>query len=170
MLNKLRKTKLQKADQGFTIIEVMIVLAIGGLILLIVFLAVPALQRNGRNTQRKADVGNVLSGVSEYISNNGGALPTTTGPFNTEFSGSNVKLGFFLPANVKYDYKATVRGGVPPLPAGNDGVIVYNYLKCGATPTAPPVYAAANGVSVRSVVAYYAIESSSGDITQCVES
>jgi prepilin-type N-terminal cleavage/methylation domain-containing protein len=35
---------------GFTIIEVMIVLAIAGLILLIVFLAVPALEREARNT------------------------------------------------------------------------------------------------------------------------
>jgi prepilin-type N-terminal cleavage/methylation domain-containing protein len=36
----------QKRQQGFTIIEVLIVLAIAALILLIVFLAVPALQRN----------------------------------------------------------------------------------------------------------------------------
>jgi prepilin-type N-terminal cleavage/methylation domain-containing protein len=35
--------KLKKSDSGFTIIEVMIVLAIAGLILLIVFLAVPAM-------------------------------------------------------------------------------------------------------------------------------
>ena len=40
MLNKLKKSD----KDGFTIIEVMIVLAIAGLILLIVFLAVPALQ------------------------------------------------------------------------------------------------------------------------------
>ena len=46
-------SKLKKSNQGFTIIEVMIVLAIAGLILLIVFLAVPALQRNGRNTTKK---------------------------------------------------------------------------------------------------------------------
>ena len=47
---------LKKRNQGFTIIEVMIVLAIAGLIMLIVFLAVPALQRNQRNTARKQDV------------------------------------------------------------------------------------------------------------------
>ena len=44
-----------KRDEGFTIIEVLIVLAIAGLIMLIVFLAVPALQRNSRNTQRTND-------------------------------------------------------------------------------------------------------------------
>ena len=55
MLSKLQKIRDQKTSEqkGFTIIEVMIVLAIAGLIILIVFLAVPALQRNGRNTQQK---------------------------------------------------------------------------------------------------------------------
>jgi prepilin-type N-terminal cleavage/methylation domain-containing protein len=78
MLNKLNKTKQQKSDRGFTIIEVMIVLAIAGLILLIVFLAVPALQRNSRNTQRKNDVSALIGAVNEYTSNNSGALPTTS--------------------------------------------------------------------------------------------
>jgi len=48
--------KIRKRTEGFTIIEVLIVLAIAGLILLIVFIAVPALQRNARNTQRKNDI------------------------------------------------------------------------------------------------------------------
>ncbi len=68
--------KLQKQQKGFTIIEVLIVLAIAGLILLIVFLAVPALQRNSRNTQRKNDISSLLGGVAEYASNNNGTLPT----------------------------------------------------------------------------------------------
>jgi len=70
MLNQLRKR-----TEGFTIIEVMIVLAIAGLILLIVFLAVPALQRNSRNTQRNSDAASVLGVVNEYINNNNGVLP-----------------------------------------------------------------------------------------------
>ena len=71
MLNKVKKD-----NKGFTIIEVLIVLAIAGLILLVVFLAVPALQRNSRNTQLKNGVSSVLAGVSEYVSNNDGKLPT----------------------------------------------------------------------------------------------
>lgn len=73
MLQQLQKSK----QKGFTIIEILIVLAIAGLILLVVFLAVPALQRNSRNTQRKNDVSALLGGVSEYISNNGGQLPSS---------------------------------------------------------------------------------------------
>src|ERR1700691_6036830 len=72
-------SKLKKSDtKGFTIIEVMIVLAIAGLILLIVFLAVPALQRNARNTDRKNDAGRIASAVANFITNNQGTLPTTT--------------------------------------------------------------------------------------------
>lgn len=65
--------KLQKRNEGFTIIEVLIVLAIAGLILLIVFLAVPALQRNAHNTSYKNDVAGILGAMNEYTNNNNGA-------------------------------------------------------------------------------------------------
>jgi prepilin-type N-terminal cleavage/methylation domain-containing protein len=67
--------KLREKYQGFTIIEVMIVLAIAAVILLAIFLAVPNLQRNSRNTQRKNDVASVLAAVNEYSSNQNGSLP-----------------------------------------------------------------------------------------------
>jgi prepilin-type N-terminal cleavage/methylation domain-containing protein len=72
----------QKRAQGFTIIEVLIVLAIAALILLIVFLAVPSLQRNARNTQRRSDAANLGSAVANFESNANGSLPTAlaTGP------------------------------------------------------------------------------------------
>jgi len=77
------KTKLTKLNQGFTIIEVMIVLAIAGLILAIIFLAVPALQRNSRNTQRNSD-GTHLGGLVEtYIADNSGTQPTQIIDSNT---------------------------------------------------------------------------------------
>ena len=53
----------------------MLVLAIAGLIFLIVFLAVPALQRSQRDTQRRTDTGRLLTYLSNYQSNNRGALP-----------------------------------------------------------------------------------------------
>jgi prepilin-type N-terminal cleavage/methylation domain-containing protein len=62
-------------QKGFTIIEVMIVLAIAGLIMLIVFLAVPALQRNSRNTQYKSDAASILASASEFTNNNNGTIP-----------------------------------------------------------------------------------------------
>ena len=66
-----------KDKNGFTIIEVLIVLAVAALILLIVFLAVPALQRNSRNTAVKTAAADLLASVNEYVANNNGSLPTT---------------------------------------------------------------------------------------------
>lgn len=72
-------------NKGFTIIEVVLVLAIAGLIFLVVFLALPALQRGQRDTQRKADLGKFMSQVTAYQSNNQGALPTA---WDTTFKSS----------------------------------------------------------------------------------
>jgi hypothetical protein len=55
------------------------VLAIAGLILLIVFLAVPALERGARNTQRKDDSAAVASAIANLLTNNGGVLPSGLG-------------------------------------------------------------------------------------------
>lgn len=62
--------------KGFTIIEVVLVLAIAGLIFLMVFIALPALQRNQRDQARKNDVSTVAGAVTSYSSNNRGAFPT----------------------------------------------------------------------------------------------
>jgi prepilin-type N-terminal cleavage/methylation domain-containing protein len=65
-------TKLKKRNEGFTIVETLIVLAIAGLIILIVLLAVPALQRNAKNSDIKSDAEAIASAISEYEENNSG--------------------------------------------------------------------------------------------------
>lgn len=72
---------MKKTEKGFTIIEVALVLAIGALIFLVVFLAVPALQRNQRNDARKRDISNVVEAVSDYNSNNPGRALTHHDPY-----------------------------------------------------------------------------------------
>jgi prepilin-type N-terminal cleavage/methylation domain-containing protein len=72
------KTTNKSKTQGFTIIEVVLVLAIAGLIFLIVFLALPALQRSQRDSQRKQDLSRFMSQLTSYESNHQGALPGTT--------------------------------------------------------------------------------------------
>ena len=64
-------SKNQKYKKGFTIIEVVLVLAVAGLIFLMVFVALPALQRNQRDTQRRQDYGDLSSAISGYMSSNG---------------------------------------------------------------------------------------------------
>jgi prepilin-type N-terminal cleavage/methylation domain-containing protein len=72
------KTKLKNLNKGFTIIEVMIVLAIAGLILAIVFLAVPQLQRNSRDNARQSIVNRMKAELDTYSSNNQGRYPFAT--------------------------------------------------------------------------------------------
>ena len=62
------------AKQGFTIIEVVLVLAIAGLIFLMVFIAWPALQRSQRDTQRRNDYSMLSTAISNYATNNNGKL------------------------------------------------------------------------------------------------
>lgn len=72
----LRKLKELKDNQdGFTIIEVLIVLAIAGLIMVVVFLAVPHLEQSQRNNARDTDANNLLESVSEYVGNANGSTP-----------------------------------------------------------------------------------------------
>src|SRR5581483_2793412 len=103
MLNKLKI----KGQSGFTIIEVLIVLAIAGLILLIVFLAVPALQRNSRDTQRKNDVSRILGAAQEVINNNG----STANLDSAHLQSAMGTLGYYTTAsNVTVAASAAVAG------------------------------------------------------------
>jgi prepilin-type N-terminal cleavage/methylation domain-containing protein len=71
------KTKLKNLNQGFTIIEVMIVLAIAGLIMAIVFFAVPQLTRNAHDNQRQSIANRLKTELDTYSSNNQGVYPFT---------------------------------------------------------------------------------------------
>ena len=73
---------------GFTIIEVSLVLAIAGLVLMMVFIALPALQRNARDAQRREDINEFVSAVKKYQSNNRGALPDRDGENSWQGFGS----------------------------------------------------------------------------------
>lgn len=63
------------SKRGFTIIEVVLVLAIAGLIFMMVFIALPALQRSQRDTQRTNDMSRFMTQLTQYQSNNRGAIP-----------------------------------------------------------------------------------------------
>ena len=68
-------SKQELKQKGFTIIEVVLVLAIAALIFLMVFIALPALQRNQRDQARKEVVGKAASAVTTYQSNKRGNQP-----------------------------------------------------------------------------------------------
>lgn len=64
--------------KGFTLIEVVLVLAIGGLIFLLAFLAFQQVSRNRRDTQRRSDVKRMVGYIEEFAANNNGAYPCAT--------------------------------------------------------------------------------------------
>ena len=76
--------KKHKLYEGFTIIEVVLVLAIAGLIFLMVFLALPALQRSQRDTQRKQDVAMVVTTLHNWKANNKGRSYASLGDSKTK--------------------------------------------------------------------------------------
>ncbi len=165
------KLKLSKKAEGFTIIEVLIVLAIAGLILLIVFLAVPALQRNSRNTGRKNDVASILGAMSEFTNNNNGAFPAAcaagaTGcndPAATNSWLKNAKVGTLDKDKVSFVSPAAAAAGGA---AGDvDSVVLTNYSKCSSATAST-----ATNATKRSLVAMYKVETGGGTLDQCVES
>jgi len=51
---------------GFTLAEGLLVLAVASIILAVVFLAIPSLQRSARNNQRKTIASNVFAAINNY--------------------------------------------------------------------------------------------------------
>ena len=119
----------QKQQQsGFTIIEVVLVLAIAGLIFLMVFIALPALQRNQRDTQRKDDLGRVKVAINNYMSSNRGNIPTSADALASFKSKYLAQEGEYAdPQGGDYVFKYDQSGGVSDV-----GQIVYaNGRVCG---------------------------------------
>lgn len=141
-----------KREEGFTIIEVLIVLAIAGLIILIVFLAVPALQRNSRNTAVKNDASKVGGIVQELINNNNGQIPTGAMPPQLQV------------ANASYSRMADPNWNIPtsrafqalPNPLVRDTAYVRSSSRCAAGGGGQ---IGTTGGTVRDVTVTYLIES-----------
>lgn len=126
------------SNKGFTIIEVVLVLAIAGLIFLVVFLALPALQRSQRDTQRKSDLGRFMSQVGNYQSNNQGALPANNAAWNTMISNYLTVNGssFADPDGTSYSIPSGYPTSTLPTsaPAPTTGqLLIYTGAKCDST-------------------------------------
>jgi prepilin-type N-terminal cleavage/methylation domain-containing protein len=87
-------SNLLKKDKGFTLIEIVLVLAIAGLLLVIVFLAVQGAQRSRRDTQRKNDAARMLAAWESCAANNNGNYGA---PCNNFANLANATTGYFRP-------------------------------------------------------------------------
>ena len=166
MLRNIKKNH----QSGFTIIEVLIVLAIAGLIMVAVFTAVPALQRSSRNNSRKTSASQVMASISSYVANNNGALPASSANLPTALN--DYKPGFYPTAQIYYGSSATIPASAVIGGAGGsavlttEDVIFISGAVCDATNTGATV----TGASSRSYVALYAVESGSTAAPQCIGS
>jgi len=119
-------SKQQLKQAGFTIIEVVLVLAIAALIFLMVFIALPALQRSQRDDARKKDVTIVASAVQSWQGNNrSGTWPTSAQlqTYATSVSGNTTKTLITVGATI------TTTTNVAP---ADGAVVVYPQGVCGA--------------------------------------
>jgi prepilin-type N-terminal cleavage/methylation domain-containing protein len=122
----------KKTNKGFTIIEVVLVLAIAGLIFLMVFVALPALQSGQRDTARKSDVGSVAAAVTTYSNNNRGTFPTSA-QLQTQLgqTGSGTSTTYDkLSNNITSVTVGT--GAAGNVTAADGAIIVYKGFKCSA--------------------------------------
>ncbi len=133
--------------KGFTIIEVVLVLAIAGLIFLMVFLALPALQRSQRDTQRKNDASRLRAAVTDYTSNNRGKLPwdgtTLKSDFISKYITTNETTTFNDPST-NSQYTVTPATGATTAPTALGQMKVSNNAKCGTD----GAIVAGNGITV----------------------
>jgi prepilin-type N-terminal cleavage/methylation domain-containing protein len=164
----------RRPQDGFTIIEVLIVLAIAGLIALLVFQAIPTLTRNSRNNERKNGVASILRAVSHYELNNSGSLPTDCG-------GSGPAPSCFSSPFLQYDkltYYDGLDGATSIVVTGTtpasllshsaitntETVEIYNYQRCDPSTIGAGTSSAAG---YNDIAALYAVEGSSGAVSQC---
>lgn len=129
-------SKLSKSNQsGFTIIEVVLALAIGAMIIGMVFIALPNLQKQRRDTARRNDLSRFMGQLEAYSGNNNGKYPAEAdiATAGTGFVDKYVKAGGGIFEDPKVG-TYTVDGGGPAdanVATLAIGTIIYsNEAKC----------------------------------------
>ena len=140
-MKKLNNRKLGKG--GFTLIEVVLVLAIGGLIFLLAFLAFQQATQNRRDTQRRSDAGRVISEIENAMSDGNGTTfsdPTTMSKFVQSYlagsqvtgAGGAVTGAKFENNNIVYslNYGTPPTAGIPAISSSTATMYVSQKAKC----------------------------------------
>lgn len=120
-------SKQQLKQAGFTIIEVVLVLAIAALIFLMVFIALPALQSSQRDDARKKDASIVASAIQSWQGNNRSGMISQEGldsyvnPANGDTSSSTQTV------------TVVTNQGAGDVTAEDATITVYVGVKCGSS-------------------------------------
>ena len=150
----MKKSPAKKS--GFTLIEIVIVLAIAALIMVIVFVAVQGAQRSRRDTERRAAASRVLAGLVNCASDNSG---TIGGPAATT---TNVQCGSYIIAVTNGDI--TGKGTLATAAANTPSSANKGYISAAANATTACPAAPVDGSPLTSgggnICAYYWSEAS----------
>lgn len=155
---------VKQTTKGFTIIEVVLVLAIAGLIFLMVFIALPALQSGQRDSARKNDTSIISTAVTNFASQNKSALPKNDGSQDVAFRNyvkglsSNTTLG---------NTKVLPRPATNNVTAVEGTATVYTSAKCNGPGAGASQAALAAGKTRDYVVVTY-LEGGNG-VAYCLE-
>ena len=150
----------KKTGKGFTIIEVVLVLAIAGLIFLMVFVALPALQSGQRDTARKQDVGNLGTAITNYSTANRGSLPPVSIPTSSSNLGTPGN-GFLSSISNNID-TVNVRN-YSAKPQASDAVLdVYLKARCGDVDGSDKTYVNLTPGTARQYVMVTLLETAGG--------
>jgi prepilin-type N-terminal cleavage/methylation domain-containing protein len=169
-------TAAESRQSGFTIIEILIVLAVGGLILLVILLAVPALQRNARNTQRRHDVAQTLALIQEYTLLNKNNIPDSCNNTWPDCFLRNMELSYYDNESLEVNNVSLWnREGLGPFndvldhqldpndPISSERISVRTWSKCNGG------LITGDGAKERDAAAQFVIETFSGGSLQCVQ-
>ena len=130
-------SKQELKQKGFTIIEVVLVLAIAALIFLMVFIALPALQRNQRDAARKQELQKVVSAVTTWQSNHRGQSPKASDEEAfSKYLDANVVNGKIQLATTDVDITDTAIGAGQTGGATTSTIILSTKNGCNADSTA----------------------------------
>ena len=175
------KTNSQK---GFTIIEVVITIAIGAAVMALVLNAVAGARRSQRNNARSSDISQLAGGINQYIANNN-KLPDNFTDIN-----QLVKLGHYTSAEINAigswkatvapashgdfewvaEYKTASATGLKMSTLGvintADNVVIAQKAKCG-TSLATPVPNTLGDGGIREMAIAYFLEGQ--DTMNCIE-
>lgn len=126
--------KMKSNKSGFTLIEVVLVLAIGGLIFLLAFLAFSQATKNRRDTQRRSDAARLIAEL-ENAKGDGLTLtaPNQLGPFLVSYLNGTDNLsdgGTFTNNNITYFVIASNSDPTGTANSGNAYISVSGNFKC----------------------------------------
>lgn len=162
---KYRK-KLHDKQQGFTLIESLVVLVLIALLLLVLFIAVPQAQKNSRNNRRRHDLSKFYSAITEYqranSSNNRAPFSTSSlEPEFNDFQNEYLDSEFDIYTITHTDYLSVDHSLTPE----EDEIIYFPFHYCDNDPTTDDVV---RGTHTDSYV-YAVVIGMEDDFTACLD-